>query len=223
MYKKDESNRNDAAWRVQTKPQNSKNMSFLWFGLIEIDSSTQLTNHRATCMNKKSTLWVRARVPTKVVWLPFYVLQRKPFGVLGVLLDKLPNLLLCAMYYIYNVYIYIHTIFTSMYIIQYAVKTMRHFHKHIELSATRFCFFSQKSQNVIEHLKKTRWNKSLNKHFRLSQPSPVSLAMAGLSQSQPLPPRRPPSVDARPETVDGARERSPSPNTEYLGGRVQQK
>lgn len=106
MYKKDESNRNDAAWRVQTKPQNSKNMSFLWFGLIEIDSSTQLTNHRATCMNKKSTLWVRARVPTKVVWLPFYVLQRKPFGVLGVLLDKLPNLLLCAMYYIYNVYIY---------------------------------------------------------------------------------------------------------------------
>ena len=39
--------------------------------------------------------------------------------------------------------------------------------------------------------------------------------MAGLSQSQPLPPRRPPSVDARPETVDGARERSPSPNTEW--------
>ncbi len=98
---------------------------------------------------------------------------------------------------------------------------MRDFHK---LSAIRFCmvlFFPKIAKHHKNIFKKQDEKESSTKISAFSQPSPASRAMAGLSQSQPLPPRRPPSVDARPETADGARERSPSPNTEYLGWRVQ--
>ena len=129
---------------------------FLWFGLVEIDSSSQLTNHHATCVNKKSKHCMsQGNSCYKGSFIVFQVLPREPLTLLGCCLInyRIYYHVLCI---IYNICIHNHTYKYS--------KKMGDFHK---LSAIRFCMvvFFQKSQNIIRTFSKNKMKKKAPQTF----------------------------------------------------------